>query len=409
MSTGEAQRRYGCDFCDLRFKDALTLKRHTNVKHTQEETHVCDHCAAVFYTKYKMDLHLASKHGINDQFKCEKCNQFLMSEWSLLKHRRKCSTNPCPVCGKEFLSKWKLGNHVKGHLNYRSHICDECGKDFLHSFTLVEHIEIVHQGKRPFQCETCSKTFSRKGSLRTHKLLHSGMKPFPCPLCDKKCREKIQLIKHLLKKHQIQECDIQNYVIMMPKKEVVMNEDMQNLLQNMGQVKTEPVDDKNEANIDTIGTMGGIDQESSSVVAADIKEGTESSHAVADYKKEEKEPIDDKKEGTEYTHDVDDKKEEPSAVESSKIMKRRVKTETENFLDEAAFINEIYGGEKRKESRTNILEAVESDDDFDEGDFEGDDLDEDNFLKDHPGKRTVKDFPVEDDLEDDFTFENIEF
>ena len=104
--------------------------------------------AAVFYTKYKMDLHLSSNHGINDQFKCEKYGKFLMSEWSLLKYKRKCSTNPCPVCRKEFLSKWKLGNHVKGHLYYRSHICDECGKDFLHSFTLVEHIEIVHQGKR---------------------------------------------------------------------------------------------------------------------------------------------------------------------------------------------------------------------------------------------------------------------
>ena len=166
------------------------------MKHTQEETHVCDHCVAVFYTKYKMDLHLSSNHGINDQFKCEKCRKFLM-----LKHKRKCSTNPCPVCRKEFLSKWKLGNHVKGHLYYRSHICDECGKDFLHSFTLVEHIEIVHQGKRPFQCDSCSKTFSRKGSLRTHKLLHFGVKPFPCPLCEKKCHETIQLIKHLLKKH----------------------------------------------------------------------------------------------------------------------------------------------------------------------------------------------------------------
>ena len=163
--------------------------------------------------------------------------------------------------------------------------------------------------------------------------------------------------------------------------------------------------------------MGGIDKkptESSSVVAADIKEGTESSHAVSDDKKEEKEPNDDTKEGTESTYDVDDKKEEPlsSAVDSSKIMKRRVETETEDLLDEAAFINEIYGGERRKESRKNILEAVESDDDLDEGDLEGDDFDvdfdEDKFLKDHPGKRTGKDDPVEEELED-FTFENIEF
>ena len=57
---------------------------------------------------------------------------------------------------------------------------------------------------------------------------------------------------------------------MMPKKEVVMNEDMQNLLQNIGQVKTEPVDTNyvsqpgeqstNKANVDETG-MDEVDHE----------------------------------------------------------------------------------------------------------------------------------------------------
>jgi len=226
-------RQYGCNYCDLRFKDATSLKRHTNLKHTQEETHVCDHCASVFYAKYKLDVHLASKHSINDQFKCGKCKKFLMSERTLKRHERKCSTKKCPVCEKEFLSKWKLANHVKGHTNNRNHICDECGKDFLHGPSLVEHIEIVHQGKRPFECSTCLKTFSRGGSLRTHKLIHSGIKPFSCQLCDKQCREKIQLIKHLQSKHGVESSQIQNYVKLMPKKEIVQSQEMQNILQHL--------------------------------------------------------------------------------------------------------------------------------------------------------------------------------
>ena len=98
---------------------------------------------------------------------------------------------------------------------------------------------------------------------------HSGVKPFPCSLCDKKCREKTQLIKHLLKKHQVKKSDVQNYVKMMPKTEVVKNEDMQNLLQNIGQVKTEPVVDigvfqpdeqtSNKRNVDGTGKGGGLD------------------------------------------------------------------------------------------------------------------------------------------------------
>jgi len=241
MSATSAQRRHACDFCDLRFKDATTLKIHRNNKHTHDETHVCDHCAAVFYTKYKLDTHLASKHGINDGFKCEKCKRYLKSAFTLLKHTRKCSATPCPVCGKEFMSKWKLGNHVKGHMDTKSHICDECGKDFLHNFTLVEHIEIVHQGKRPYTCTRCDKTFSRAGNLRAHKLIHTGVRPFPCNLCEKECREKIQLIKHLRSKHGVEDNQMHNFVKIVPKKEIVQNEDMKNLLQNITSIKNEPV------------------------------------------------------------------------------------------------------------------------------------------------------------------------
>ena len=65
---------------------------------------------------------------------------------------------------------------------------------------------------------------------------------------------------------------------MMPKTEVVKNEDMQNLLQNIGQVKTEPVVDigvfqpdeqtSNKRNVDGTERLDNIPTELSSVVAA---------------------------------------------------------------------------------------------------------------------------------------------
>jgi len=234
------ERPHACQHCEKAFKDSLTLKRHTNVKHTREECHVCDNCGDVFYTKYKLNSHLASKHGINALLKCDKCYRFFMSEWSLMKHTRKCSPIPCPVCAKAFHSKWKLKNHVNGHLNNKCHVCDECGKDFLHTTTLVDHIEIVHQGKRPHQCESCSKTFTRKNSLRQHNMIHLGIKPFPCKLCEKKFREKVQLIKHLQAKHKIKAEDIKEHVVMIPKKEVVNKEDLENILKIIEEIKPVP-------------------------------------------------------------------------------------------------------------------------------------------------------------------------
>jgi len=219
MSLDILNRRFGCDYCELRFKDPQGLKRHTNVVHTKEETFVCQVCATVFYTKYKLDLHQAQKHEINNEFRCDRCKKFFFSDFRFEKHKRKCAFKSCPACGKEFMSNWKLSNHVKGHLKVKSNVCDECGKEFLHGSTLMQHIEIVHQGKRDYECSLCSKTFSRPSSLRTHKLIHTGIKPFPCTLCEKKCREKVQLIKHLKKRHEVGDDLLHMYVKINQKKE----------------------------------------------------------------------------------------------------------------------------------------------------------------------------------------------
>jgi len=237
------ERRYVCEYCNFPFKDIYMLKRHINVKHTQEESHVCDICSGIFYTKYKLSIHMASKHGINAEFQCTKCKRYLMSEFSLKKHVRKCEFTPCPVCGKEFKNRWKLKNHMKGHVQEKPHVCDECGKDFMHRTSLTEHIEIVHQGKTPFQCETCSKKFSRSGTLRQHKLIHTGIKPFSCHFCERKFREKVQLINHLKKKHNVDNDQIPFYVKIIPKK--VLLEDttatVEELLPSVPKIKKEPV------------------------------------------------------------------------------------------------------------------------------------------------------------------------
>ena len=37
--------------------------------------------------------------------------------------------------------------------------------------------------KGSFQCQTCFKSFTQKGNLKTHQLIHSGLKPFSCQVC----------------------------------------------------------------------------------------------------------------------------------------------------------------------------------------------------------------------------------
>ena len=60
------------------------------------------------------------------------------------------------------------------------------------------HILSVHERKRPFQCNTCSASFSQKGGLRTHiALVHVGMKSFKCAICSKSYKTKQSLKLHI--------------------------------------------------------------------------------------------------------------------------------------------------------------------------------------------------------------------
>ena len=48
------------------------------------------------------------------------------------------------------------------------------------------HIASVHDGKKPFKCRNCDKSFSQKGHMNKHVLtVHQGKKPFHCKLADK--------------------------------------------------------------------------------------------------------------------------------------------------------------------------------------------------------------------------------
>lgn len=80
----------------------------------------------------------------------------------------------------------------------KNYFCDYdgCSKAFTRPSLLTEHQEIVHQGKKPYKCDQCDRSFSKKSHLERHAYVHSKDKPLHCLVCGKGFTTGQQLRRH---------------------------------------------------------------------------------------------------------------------------------------------------------------------------------------------------------------------
>ncbi|XP_070577853.1 DNA-binding protein Ikaros-like [Ptychodera flava] len=120
-------------------------------------------------------------------------------------------------------SPGRMGNH-EGSLREppKCYICDVTFHDeHMYSKHLEEHAvgHFAHSQHimKSFKCHICSRSFSKKQTLKRHSILHSGIKPFKCAFCTHSTYRKDHLqahirIKHLAGKSKQAKCTICNVV-----------------------------------------------------------------------------------------------------------------------------------------------------------------------------------------------------
>ena len=109
-----------------------------------------------------------------------------------------CKVKPfkCQFCERSFSRKDNQARHERIHTGEKPFTCQYCYVSFSQRQHLIGH-ERIHTGEKPFKCKFCETKFSNAGNRLRHERIHTGEKPFACCYCDARFTQKTRLINHI--------------------------------------------------------------------------------------------------------------------------------------------------------------------------------------------------------------------
>ena len=111
-------------------------------------------------------------------------HQFLKSRH--IKNVHSDSKFECETCTKEFKTKESLKIHINSiHEKTKTFTCKLCSKLFYKAATLAIHKRQVHENRRNHECEFCRKSFVTKEQLKSHIQSIHESKKIHCNTCGK--------------------------------------------------------------------------------------------------------------------------------------------------------------------------------------------------------------------------------
>ncbi|XP_055378722.1 zinc finger protein 54-like [Condylostylus longicornis] len=192
-----------CEVCGKWLTSACSFKSHM-LRHSGERNYKCDQCSGAFFDKYALSLHKKVHIDVREYI-CEYCNRKFKRAPEMRKHIRYVHLNMrpepvmCDLCGKYLHWKFDLKSHMRRHYNIKTIRCEfaECEQMFANRSDLKKHLITHNPDIKPWQCEICSNSFSRKSTLVKHQKLHTGTKEYTCSICGKAFAQSPGLYMHM--------------------------------------------------------------------------------------------------------------------------------------------------------------------------------------------------------------------
>jgi len=102
------------------------------------------------------------------------------------------NNTPPIINSQNLISKKNRSMYVSPYNDYGKNI--RSSNTYSNNYT---YIRTSHIGERPFACDKCSSSFSRKHDLKRHEKLHTGVRPYVCKICNKSYTRSDALARHL--------------------------------------------------------------------------------------------------------------------------------------------------------------------------------------------------------------------
>ncbi|CAK1550187.1 unnamed protein product [Leptosia nina] len=184
---------------DVAIRDSIFAYRITD---TQTACPECDHIFSFFGNLLS---HLYKTHVKSGPFLCDACGKGFLTKFLLRNHLKSAHSDTmynCKQCSQTFKTYGAYSYHIQSHKGL--YACPQCPEKFSSFYLRKRHLGLVHDKSLLLTCELCSKTFVKYNCLKLHQMSsHHNDKPISCDLCDYKCVNKSYLNRHMLKHSNI--------------------------------------------------------------------------------------------------------------------------------------------------------------------------------------------------------------